>query len=107
MENVSIKIATSVLDGTKSGLVYLEGNLSTQNNKKIKDKILQVLSDHDQVKVIMRNVTDIDLNVFQLFYSLKKLNPHLIKNLEYEANNNVCHRINSKGILGVLELYNN
>ena len=108
MENASIKIWSSTENGKKSSVITLEGNLTIQNNKEIKEKILDAIAHYDNVKVIMRNVRDIDLNIFQLFYSLKKENNLIeLKNFNFQQKESIHTFIDSKGILGVFEIYNN
>lgn len=72
MENISIKISTSINQGIKNSTIVLEGNLCIENGQKIKKNVLKTLSENDNVKVIMKNVSDIDLYVFQLFFNLKR-----------------------------------
>lgn len=108
MENLSIKISTSSYRGKLNGLVILEGDLSIQNNNEIKEKILTTLWKHDNVRVIMKNVSDIDLTVFQLFYALKKHKNNL-KLDEYTLNvsSPIYSHVHSSGILGDFEIFNN
>jgi len=108
MENLSIKISTSSYKGKLNGLVILEGDLSIQNSNEIKEKILKTIWKHDNVRVIMKNVSDIDLTVFQLFYALKKHNNNLkLSEFTFKLSTPIFSHVHSSGILGDFEIFNN
>jgi anti-anti-sigma regulatory factor len=108
MENNKIKISSSTDRENKGYVIILEGNLSIQHFKKIKNKVLNTLAISENVKVVMKNITDIDLTVFQIFYSLKKNDKNIvIPEFTFDIAEPVYYHMKSSSILKQFKIFSN
>lgn len=109
MENLNVNITTTEIEGKEAGQITFEGDLSIQNAQLIKDKILEALETYENLKVVVQNMNDIDLSVFQILYAFKKSSERDNKLTSFEFNIPEATKsiIKNTGIYELFQVYNN
>lgn len=109
MENININITSTEIEGKEAGQIIFEGDLSIQNAQLIKDKILDALETYENLKVVVQNMSDMDLSVFQILYAFKKSSEKNNKLTLFEFNipETTKSIIKNSGIYELFQVYNN
>ena len=65
--------------------VFINGSLTTQNLVDIKDQLIVLLQDFDELEVIVDHFDEFDISCIQIFYALSKSASHLDKKITYHV----------------------
>ena len=82
MKTFEIKIEPKTTSGTAK--VFLSGSFIIQNIAEIKDQLIVLLQDYNELEIIAENIDDFDISCIQIFYALSKSASHLDKKITYQ-----------------------
>lgn len=102
MNNLSIEISSRVSNNPESVEITFEGNLSVQNYSMIHNKLFTTFKNYKYIKIVLQNITDIDLEVFSLFYKYKKdvnVESQIIGSYKSHLSDNIINNISKTKIL--------